>query len=279
MHILTAVVPVYGISRNLENLRRMFVNIPQEIQVLVVHDKTDGEDATLLREITSPLNIKLIEVYGGSAGRTRNHALPLIEGKWTMFWDADDRPFPASILKAINEVARHEIDLIVGSFTLRDEIVSGKLEIERINQGNVEESLLIEFGIWRCIFRSEKIKHVNFSHLRIGEDLSFMLRALPNSSEHVYYSTLKVYEYENYSPGSITNSSLSDNDFAEALLEISKIEVIGDFKIRFKNQVLLSLLFSQFKRFPAPRKLINLIIFCFHSPKTLYYKLRELKRR
>lgn len=280
MYLLTAVVPVYGISRNFENLRRMFNDLPQNIQVLVIHDKTDGEDATLLREITSPSNFTVIEVFGGSAGMTRNHGLPLIKSEWTMFWDADDRPFPVSILKAINDFGRHEIDLIVGSFTPGDETISDNLEnVRGNNQGFVEESLFIEFGIWRCIFRSEKIKQINFSDLRIGEDLSFLLRALPNSNKHVYYSILKVYEYKNHSQGSITNSPLSDNDFDEALQEISKIEVIGDFKIRFKNQVLCSLLLSQFKRYPTVSKFINLVRFCFYNPRTVFYKLREMKRR
>lgn len=280
MYLLTAVVPVHGISRNFENLRRMFIDIPQDIQVLVIHDKADGEDATLLREITSPSNFTVIEVFGGSAGKTRNHALPQIKSEWTMFWDADDRPFPASVLKAINDSGRIEIDLIVGSFTSGGETVSDKLVVRRRNnQGDVEESFFIEFGIWRCIFRSEKIKNLNFSDLRIGEDLSFMLRALPSSNEHVSYSNLKVYEYKNHSQGSITNSPLKENDFDEALQEISKIEVIGDYKNRFKNQVLCSLLLSQFKRFPDTSKLINLIRFCFHNPQTVLYKLCEMKRR
>lgn len=280
MYLLTAVVPVYGISRNYENLRRMFNDIPLDIHVLVVHDKTDGEDTTLLKEIASLSNFTVIEVTGGSAGKTRNHALPLINSEWTMFWDADDRPFPLSILKAINELTRNEIDLIVGSYSRGDETVSEKLATRRrIDEGNVKESLLSEFGIWRCIFRSEKMKHLNFSGLRIGEDLSFILRALPISSEQIHYSIRKLYEYKQHSEGSITNSPLSDNDFDEAFQEISKIEALGDLKIRFKKQILLSLLLSQFRRFPASSKLIKLVIFCFHNPKTIHYKLREMKRR
>ena len=280
MYVLTAVIPVYGISRNFQNLKKMFSLIPSEIQVLVVHDTTDGEDAAPLAKIATSSNFTILEVAGGSAGETRNHALPLINSEWTVFWDADDYPHPLSILEAISEVTCDEIELIVGSFS--------HSSLSNLNQGATErtshvskvyESFLTEFGIWRCIFRSAKIKNISFSDLKIGEDLAFILRALPKSIRSVNFSTHNVYEYRQNSQGSVTNSKLLNSDFEEAIQKISNLRVEGKFQLKLKNQIILSQLLSQFKRFPSAGKFINLIKFCSHNPLAIYNKAQELRRR
>ncbi len=146
MYVLTAVIPVYGVSRNFENLKKMFSHIPSDIRVIVVHDTTDGEDATQLAKIATSSNFTILEGAGGSAGETRNYALPLINSEWTVFWDADDYPHPMSLLDAISDATCDEIELIVGSFSRRN--------LKKLNQGetkmkstriNVQESFLTEF--------------------------------------------------------------------------------------------------------------------------------------
>jgi glycosyltransferase involved in cell wall biosynthesis len=280
MYLLTAVIPVYGILRNIENLRKIFCDIPLTIQVIVVHDMTDGEDTSLLSEIVDTPNFTILKVAGGTAGRTRNQALPFINSQWTVFWDADDRPSPTEILKAVSESKSDEIELIVASFSHNSLKDLDQEATERMSARNkVEESFLTEFGIWRCIFRSANIKNFHFNDLKIGEDLAFILKALPNSRRNVYFSRRNVYLYRRNSQGSVTNSRLLNNDFVEAIREISNLRVEEEFKIELKNQILLSLLASQFKRFPSIRKLLYLIRFCFRNPMATRNKVRELKKR
>jgi hypothetical protein len=280
MYVLTAVIPVHGVSRNLENLKKMFKLIPSDIQVIVVHDTTDGEDATQLAKLATSSNFTILEGAGGSAGETRNHALPVINSEWTVFWDADDCPHPISILEAISDATCDEIDLIVGSFSLRNQKEMNQGETKRKSTGiKVHESFLTEFGIWRCVFRTAKIKNISFNELKIGEDLAFILAALPNSIRSVYFSSRNVYEYTQNSNGSVTNSILLNNDFEKAIQKISNLKVEGEFKDKFKSQIILSLLLSQFKRFPSARKLSNLIKFCAHNPVATYNKAQELRRK
>jgi glycosyltransferase involved in cell wall biosynthesis len=280
MYVLTAVIPVYGISRNIENLRKVFTDIPLAIQIIVVHDTTDGEDTNLLREITSPPNFAILEVAGGTAGKTRNRALPFINSEWTVFWDADDRPSPTAILEAISESKSDETELIVASFSdnsMNDLNLETNERISAISK--VEDSFLVEFGMWRCIFRSANIKDDSFNDLKIGEDLAFILRALPVSRRNIHFSGRNVYEYRRNSNGSVTNSPLINDDFVEAIREISKLSVEGHFRRQFKDQVLLSLLASQFKRFPSTRKFLNLVKFCLYNPAVTKNKVRELMKR
>jgi hypothetical protein len=280
MYILTAVIPVYGISRNIENLRKVLVDIPQSIQVIIVHDTTDGENVSPLKEIATPSNFTILEAVGGSAGKTRNHAIPFIKSEWTVFWDADDRPFPMAILEAIHDSVTGVSDLIVGSFSRSKKNSLDQEDYSGTTHGiHPKDSFLTEFGIWRCIFRTTEIKDVYFDDLKIGEDLSYILRTLPSLSHKICFSNHKFYEYRLDTQGSVTNSELLNSDFEEALRVISNLGVKGDLETELKHQILLGLRLSQFKRFPSFLKLLKLVSCCFQNPMAVYNKVREMLRK
>jgi glycosyltransferase involved in cell wall biosynthesis len=278
--MLTAIIPVYGISRNIGNLIKILNDIPPTIQVIIVHDTTDGEEATLLAQIATAPNIAVLEGAGGTAGKTRNLAFPKIIGPWTVFWDADDRPSPMEILKAISESNSDEIDMIIGSFSNASQNDSDLEATTKISfRENNEMSFLTEFGLWRCIFRSSDIKNVLFNELKIGEDLAFILRAVPKSRRKIYFSRRYVYEYRRNTQGSVTNSQLLKNDFIGAIQAISEIETDGNFKTQFKSQILISLMLSQFRRFPSVRGFLKIAKFCFDNPMAMRNKAREIMNR
>lgn len=280
MYILTAVIPVFGISRNIENLKKIFSDIPPTMQVIIVHDTTDGEEATPLVQIATAPNFTVLEGAGGTAGKTRNLALPIINSPWTVFWDADDRPSPMETLRAISESNSDEIDMIVGSFSNASQNDSDLEANTKISfRENDETSLLTEFGLWRCIFRSSDVKNTPFNELKIGEDLAFILRATPKLRRRVYFSRRYVYEYRRNTQGSVTNSQLLKNDFIRAIQEISEIETDGNLKTQFKSQILLSLMLSQFRRFPSLRGFIKVAKFCFDNPIATRNKAREIMNR
>lgn len=280
MYLLTAVLPVYGISRNIENVKSILDRIPNEIQVIIAHDTTDGEDATQLKLLASSPNITVIDAEGGSAGKTRNQAMTHIKGIWTIFWDADDSPFPLEALEVIKDNQNANIDLIIGSFSYEDSKNTSEKEFRnKVSKSKVADSFVSEFGIWRCIFRSAMIENIRFNNLKIGEDLAFIMKAIPNSIYKLNFSNRIIYQYKQLSPGSITNSPLFIEDFKEAHLEISKIQANGKFSLIIKKQILFSLLLSQLKRFPSAQIFVKLAIFALLNPRASIIRLRELSRR
>jgi glycosyltransferase involved in cell wall biosynthesis len=148
--------------------------IPEEkVEVFLVHDVQDENTSDELRSLilkqNNP-NIFFSEGIFGTAGQARNSVLNLCNGQWIAFWDSDDVPNLANILKAIDI----SFDVIIGEFLVQG--LNGEHEINRHGDNYKHSLTRLSFqpGIWRILFKKEVITAIRFPSFKMGEDQDFL---------------------------------------------------------------------------------------------------------
>jgi Glycosyl transferase family 2 len=118
---LSIIIPTYNVGiRVLEVLYSLYAQLPDSqfsFEVLVVDDgSSDDITARLLLEFASQQkpNFYLLSTASTlGAGRARNMAIPLVEGRYVYFADADDGFNFDALKEAVKYAASNNIDLLV----------------------------------------------------------------------------------------------------------------------------------------------------------------------
>ncbi len=275
MYIISAIIPVFGVNRNLENLVRIIDISPIEVQVIIVHDTSDGESTESLNRFLSHSNVEISTTAGNSAGSTRNHGLRFVKADWVTFWDADDLPNPEAIVRQVKEVNHGEIQLILGSY----EVLGKEFQKKKIFSSDPKraqenlDSVAKEVGLWRCLFTYKAIKDKSFLDLRIGEDQVYFLDSLPNDLSQIQFTELIFYRYRKDIPGSIMNSRLLESDFSQAIAAINHSHYGSTIKKQISSRLLLNLKLSRAFRYPTLINLVAVLYLSIKNPLNLFRKL------
>lgn len=224
-YILTAIVPVSAMSGKLQNFQSWTTNIPQNIKIVVVHDRRDDATGEELKSIIAgKSNIQYIEGIYGTAGLARNAGLATSDSKWTTFWDSDDLPEPNHVLKVIKSQVR-EFDMIVTSFKVMSAISKKEIRISQcpvINEKQQLRYLANDPGLWRIIFKTDVISKIKFTNLKIAEDVQFLMMAL-NASNRINFTRDITYNYFRDVSGQLTSD-------ARHIAEVKEFLVFADRK-------------------------------------------------
>lgn len=105
--LLSFIIPVYNGAEYVEQLYRELIKVSaQGVQLIFVDDcSTDKTTAILDRLINRNSHHALVRLpQNCGAGHCRNEGWKLAIGKYTVFFDVDDRPHPESILSAIEKL-------------------------------------------------------------------------------------------------------------------------------------------------------------------------------
>lgn len=275
MYLISAIIPVYGVNRNLENLERIIETCPNKIQVIIVHDNSDGESVQALNRFLSHSNVEIATITGNSPGATRNHGLQFVKADWVTFWDADDVPEPEAILRQVKLIDSSEIQLILGSY----EVIGENLLKRKIfssdpkrAQSNLD-SVANEVGLWRCLFNYKAIQRKSFLDLRIGEDQVFLLDCLPNELSQIQFTDLIFYHYRKDTPGSVMNSKLLESDFSQTISALNHNLHASTIKRQINSRMLLNLELSRAFRFPTLANLLSVLFLSIKNPLNLFRRL------
>ena len=275
MYIISAIIPVFGVKRNLENLVRIVGNCPNEVQVILVHDISDGESVESLNQFLSHSNVEVSTTTGKSPGSTRNHGLQFVKADWVTFWDADDLPDPEAILRQAKLVDRNGIQVIVGSY----EVTGEKFLQRRIFSSDpkrVQRNLSLvanEVGLWRCIFNYRAIQQSYFLDLRIGEDQVYFLDCLPNDLSQIRFTESVFYHYRKDIPGSVMNTRLLESDFSRAIAALNDNNYESKIKKQINSRLILNLEISKAFRFPTLMNLLSVSFLSLKNPFNLFRRL------
>ena len=162
-----------------------------EIQFIFVHDQRENEPSECLRALIKEfphLKITFLAERYGAAGSSRNAGLAVSEAEWVAFCDADDAIDIQRILNLlkVNPIA----ELIVGQF------------VRTTNRGETRNSLMtrgmkdiyIDPGFWRMIYKKNLISNIQFTNLKMGEDIVFLADVIRKSPAIAFYDDL-IYKY------------------------------------------------------------------------------------
>ncbi|HVA48840.1 MAG TPA: glycosyltransferase family 2 protein [Pirellulales bacterium] len=119
--LLTVIVPVYNEAATVDELLRRVVDVPLEIQVIVVDDgSSDGTTAILERWEGHPLVELLAHTRNRGKGAAVRTALEHARGRYAIVQDADLEYDPRDYLRLLEPLLAGEADVVYGSRYLNE---------------------------------------------------------------------------------------------------------------------------------------------------------------
>lgn len=238
--LLTVIVPLTQMAGRMANLASwLSTSADLPMSIVIVHDIQDPQTSVELDGLIKRydhLEIELIEGVFGSPGLARNAGLKSPLATWTIFWDADDLPFPEEVFVALAEADANS-DVVIGNFTTSS--------VEGITPSRHRESIekvALNPGLWRMVIRSSVISGINFSSTRMGEDQLFLID-LNLGSRRIHFSDKNFYQYFQGNPMQLTTSQDSINE-VEKTLKLAHQRLLANVNLRNKfSEIILLKLF------------------------------------
>ena len=219
--LLSAVVPFTKLTPQM--LSWVPTALKSNIAVILVHDDhsfegdIDGSDRLIDIELLKALGAVVIHGNFGNPGAARNRGLKEVKSEWVTFWDSDDSPLVAKVMRAFVDGEISDIDYIVGDFITKSQ--SNELpEYKIFNDRNIY-SIATHPGIWRFIFRTRTLEMTRFPELSMGEDQIFLAN-YGLASHRGKFLGFETYEYFLSNPDSLTNSPASQSRTVKALTRL-----------------------------------------------------------
>lgn len=254
--LLSAIIPVKGIVK----VRPFLIETLQKcdllpVQVILSIDEKHKSDDILEFEKELKLNFKnppvvLISEYN-SPGLARNRGLLEANTEWITFWDSDDLPDPTAVISLINETVLEDKEIGAGKFTT----ANGDTPQDAIfsQEGWTDDpfyEIALRPGIWRFVFKSNRISATKFPKFLMGEDQIFLAKLNIHHAE-VNFSEIVTYKYLRHSSGQLTKKKSSINEIY-ASTELLDLELTSarDSKLNLlflTNQILTGLIRTNFK--------------------------------
>lgn len=173
---LFLIVPVTRLSGKEKNLRNWILKLSSpEVSVLLAHDVQDSSTARILQSILAEARnsrIHLIDSTLNSPGLTRNLGIGYLQSDWTWFVDADDLPEISDALTII-EMANKDSEVLIANYSLM--FIDSKQKNKTLINSQTLESVAMNPGLWRMIFRTDQINEHKFKKYRMGEDQLFLM--------------------------------------------------------------------------------------------------------
>lgn len=196
---LTAVIPLRGIDESTVGLKDTILKAVQTgIKVILIINNIAQSERDESKKVFTDIaskNFSIIESQLQSPGEARNLGIQACSTAYITFWDADDYPIVSEVCELIKKLSINPtMNYGLGGF----EIINTKnvvLSRHVISESQpFEKQIVRNPGIWRWIFRTQKIRNTKFQFFSMGEDQDFISDINPNSSEMIF-SDAVTYRY------------------------------------------------------------------------------------
>ena len=271
--MISIIVPVYNVASYLPQCLDSLVNQTyRDIEIICVNDgSTDSSLAILEEYAQKDERIKIISRENRGISSSRNEALDIAQGEWTMFVDSDDWIDLNTCESALNLALQHHADVVMWAYvrefkkqslpklylsgtTIWEENIS---QLHRRIVGPINEELtrpdtLDSWGtIWGKLYRSSFI-HSNFPIRLVdtkligsAEDVLFNIVYMGRISKAIYVPET----WYHYRKGeSYTSSYKADLPqkwntlYLEIKEEIQKQQLDHDFEQAYFNRISLGII-------------------------------------
>jgi glycosyltransferase involved in cell wall biosynthesis len=218
--LLSAIIPIGKMDGNLEILRSWITQVPKySLRIILIHDIHDKSTGYELEKfMTEYNNLEIMQVSGlfGSPGASRNQGISSVDSKWIAFWDCDDRPLLENIFNAL-VVSEESDEILVGGFTTRN--ISGDIISQKHSYNPSMQSVSINPGIWRMIFKFSSVSSLRFESLKLAEDQLY-LSDMNFPTRNIKYFKRPFYEYFIGGQNQLTGNSSGLDDLITATNKI-----------------------------------------------------------
>lgn len=247
---LTAIIPIGNVNDDLRILKS-WINESKKfpLKLILVHDNYDKRTELQLSNIRKSFaKSKLVVITGkfGSPGLARNAGLKIVKSEWVAFWDCDDKPMLETIFNAITNSSNTD-EVIVGGFQVRN-ASNNFLDFKHSNKPTIK-SISLNPGIWRMIFKSELIKNLKFTNLKLAEDQLFIAELnLPVRKLNFYSKSFYEYIYGGNNQLTSKRNNLPDLRLATRLLSLNTMSQQNHQVIFFNLTLILRQQFTLLKK-------------------------------
>lgn len=117
--MISIIVPIYNVAPYLPSCLDSLVNQTyRELEIICVNDgSTDGSLAILKEYAKKDERIKVINQANQGISASRNEALDIAQGEWTMFVDSDDWIDVTTCQTALDTALHHQADVVLWAYT------------------------------------------------------------------------------------------------------------------------------------------------------------------
>lgn len=223
--MLSVIVPIGGFPNGIQPFTSWISSTDgNPIEVILV---ADFDDPNLMKEISlivkkSKVKIKILASNARNPGGSRNIGISNASGDWICFWDADDYPHVANMLKLVSESQYTNAQMAVGVYQLIERKNRNEFENIELHKAQNELDLYCDPGLWRLAFRREFVGASRFMELRMGEDQQFIFELL-SKIPIIFFSDYQVYGYVKYETAQLTKNPVAIGDLPIALTECMKM--------------------------------------------------------
>lgn len=242
--LLSVIVPIGDMAGRLQFVKSWLNQVNKySVEVILIHDQTFLDVGTELKQLVRTVNsskVILIQGVFGNPGSARNAGLDIATGDWVGFWDSDDTPNVKNIFEAI-KISQQYDEILVGKFAVFDiKTMEQRIPIKRVNRIN---SVAMNPGIWRMIFRRSTISEMRFPSLRMGEDQVFLSNLNFGIRKLRFFESI-FYQYNLGGTSQLTKSTLALKDLplASALIldhakKAQRKQSVFDLQLVFRQQI------------------------------------------
>ena len=177
---LSIVVPIGDMAGRLSNLYKWIREIgPYKPKIILVTSTLFKEtlEEVVLNITTGELSnyCQVISGEFSNPGDSRNAGFKEVETNWVTFWDSDDIPNVANVIKIMTSGIVEENDFIIADFEVQNAITK-QIQPQLTTKGHVDSMICLSLspGLWRWFIRKNQIKANPFPALRMGEDQVFL---------------------------------------------------------------------------------------------------------
>lgn len=196
---VSVIIPAYNVEAFLPRCLNSVINSNnKDLQIIIVDDgSTDNTPAICDELAKSDERIKVIHKPNGGVSSARNAAIPLIEGEWVSFVDADDEVSPDLLT-----VDHKEADVIEKPY--QTVLENGQTWVTDIDES---ETIARKYGIpfyfvnhrlnalWNKLISAKIVKGHRFDeNFHNGEDMFFFITLLPEIKNYAF-SKIGYYIY------------------------------------------------------------------------------------
>lgn len=192
---VSVIIPVYNAEKYLKQmLESVLAQTMKQIEIICIDDGSEDKSAEIINSfMKKDHRVSLFRQPRSNAGTARNNGLMRAQGKYVVFWDADDKFDPRALELMYRRAEKKKADICicgVCEFTDTGKVyeTDGYLKTELIPANDPFDKFdiseyLFDFGanvVWNKMFRREFLisNHIRFQEISQANDTFFVMAAM-----------------------------------------------------------------------------------------------------
>lgn len=239
------IVPIYNVEQYLERCIKSLLNQDlsnHEYEIILIDDSSTDSSGEIAKKYSEKYeNISLYHQNNAGPSVARNNGMDHIQGKYTIFVDADDFWLPNKLKSIIDFTEENDLDICYFGFNKNN--TSGYIKecfqpFKSFQLFTGEEILLqglhVEV-IWDKVYSTDFVSRYRFYPGIIHEDVDFNFKILPFANRIMFVHTI-VYNYT-WNINSITRIKDRQKSIKSFKDDIIVVKHLNDFITQFKISI------------------------------------------